>query len=249
MKNSNKNFRLGIVGGMGPMAGVHLQRLIVEETPATRDQDHVEVVCFTDPSIPDRTESLSEDGGKLYVQAISKTAQTLAHMGVSVIAIPCNTAHARLEEIQKNVAAPIISMVELTISEIKRRNRSGTQSIGLLATDGTLKEKLYQKQTAGSNINWILPDIQDQQKLMCVIYAIKAGKGREYFNVLSEVLMGVAISGAQTMLLGCTELSLYKNEAEKLGYTIVDPLRVLAKHIVLLAGNNDRAKITPARIC
>ena len=57
-------FRIGIVGGMGPMAGVYLQELIIEATPASRDQDHLEVVCFTNPHVPERMRSLAEDGGQ-----------------------------------------------------------------------------------------------------------------------------------------------------------------------------------------
>ncbi len=63
------NFRIGIVGGMGPMAGVLLQKLIIEATPAEQDQDHLEVICFTNPHVPDRTRSLQEDDGKVTLRS------------------------------------------------------------------------------------------------------------------------------------------------------------------------------------
>ena len=90
-------YRIGIVGGMGPMAGVYLQQLIIEATPAERDQDHFEVVCFTNPHVPERMRSLAEDGGRRYAEAVRASARLLVHAGATHIVIPCNTAHARLE--------------------------------------------------------------------------------------------------------------------------------------------------------
>ena len=50
-----KHFRIGILGGMGPEAGILLQSLILRETPAEKDQDHIEAVTYTNPHVPDRT--------------------------------------------------------------------------------------------------------------------------------------------------------------------------------------------------
>src|SRR3989344_2637505 len=89
------NFRIGILGGMGPMAGVALQKLIIEYTPASKDQDHIQVLCFTNPHIPDRTKSLKEDGGAKFLAAVAASTQVLEKAGVHCIVIPCNTSHAR----------------------------------------------------------------------------------------------------------------------------------------------------------
>ena len=50
---------IGIVGGVGPLAGLDLQAKIVAQTIAGRDQDHLPVVSLSWPGpIPDRTEYL-----------------------------------------------------------------------------------------------------------------------------------------------------------------------------------------------
>ena len=61
MKSKN-NFTLGIVGGMGPMAGVEMQKRIIENTPARSDKDHIKMVCFTNPKIKDRSKSIKKKG-------------------------------------------------------------------------------------------------------------------------------------------------------------------------------------------
>ena len=131
-------FRIGIVGGMGPLAGVYFQQLLIEATPAQRDQDHFQAVCFTNPHVPERMRSLAEDGGRRYADAVRASARLLVAAGVTHIAIPCNTAHARLAEIQRGVDVPIVNMVALALHALVAEHGHG-QRVGLLATVGTIE--------------------------------------------------------------------------------------------------------------
>ena len=47
--------KLGIIGGMGPMATADLYRRVIELTPADSDQEHIETWIGSVPQIPDRT--------------------------------------------------------------------------------------------------------------------------------------------------------------------------------------------------
>ncbi len=59
MSGSSKREVIGVVGGMGPMAGVRLVELITRLTPAKRDQEHRDIVLVSMPGrISDRTEFL-----------------------------------------------------------------------------------------------------------------------------------------------------------------------------------------------
>lgn len=147
-------FRIGVVGGMGPMAGVYFQQLIIESTPAARDQDHLEVVCFTNPHVPERMRSLAEDGGRRYAAAVRASAQLLTRAGVTHIVIPCNTAHARLAEIQEGVEAPILDMIGIGLEALAAEHGIGRR-VGLLATVGTINERVYQRARAGGVAEWI----------------------------------------------------------------------------------------------
>ena len=53
---------IGILGGMGPLATVDFLRKLVERTPAVRDQDHVPVVVYSVPQIPDRIAGMNGTG-------------------------------------------------------------------------------------------------------------------------------------------------------------------------------------------
>ncbi len=227
-------FRIGILGGMGPLAGVHLQRLIIEATPATKDQDHLQVVCFTNPQIPDRTASLlGDDRGTLCVAAIQESLGVLARAGVDVAVIPCNTVHARFEEIQRATPVPIVDMVALAAEELYRRVPAGT-AVGLLTTDGARAARLYEI-AAGNAVRWVYPDDTEQRAVMDVIYGIKAGKLEEGKSALARLADVLRKRGAEMLVLGCTELSLCADALESVGYRVIDPLRIVATHVVALA--------------
>ena len=46
---------LGILRGMGPEATIYFFKKIVEFTEAERDQEHMPIIIYNYPQIPDRT--------------------------------------------------------------------------------------------------------------------------------------------------------------------------------------------------
>jgi aspartate racemase len=220
---------------MGPLAGVHLQRLIIEATPASKDQDHIQVVCFTNPQIPDRTASLAADGGDAYVEAIIVSIKVLEAAGATHIVIPCNTSHARVADIQNATKLPILDLIETALLSA-REVLPGGEKIGLLATQGTINTNVYQRSELGKKFAWILPAEEEQKKIMDVIYDIKAGKSDGIKERLSGLIEAMKGKGAQAVILGCTELSLYFEPiSARENIAIIDPLRAMASRIVNVA--------------
>jgi aspartate racemase len=228
---SSVPFRIGIVGGMGPMAGVYLQQLIIEATPAQKDQDHFQVVCFTNPHVPERMRSLAEDGGHRYADAVRASAQLLVAAGVSHVVIPCNTAHARLPEIQRGVDVPIVNMVALALKSLVDTHGAG-QRVGLLATTGTIGQRVYQDGLPGTSLDWLLPDDDDQRLVSEAILAVKVNEGPRMANALLGVATRLVHRGAGVILVGCTELSMCLDVLRPAGVPLVDPMRILAQHLV-----------------
>ncbi|HPB30408.1 MAG TPA: amino acid racemase [Candidatus Sumerlaeota bacterium] len=231
----NKHFRIGLLGGMGPEAGILMQRLIMEMTPAEKDQDHLEVVAFTNPHVPDRTMSLAQDGGASYLAAVIESLQLLEKTGVDILVMACNTAHARLPEMQARVRTPMLNMVELARKAI----HAASGPVGILATDGTLNSGLFA--IAGEPGKIVTPDPEDQGVVMSVIRDIKAGaKGPCIVGRLVSVIAGLRSAGCGRFVLGCTELSVvYEELRERLGDCFIDPLRLAAAELVNLAGKHS----------
>ena len=92
--------RLGIIGGMGPAAGARLFTRVTEMTAARTDQEHIDTILLSDPSVPDRTSYLSgSTDARDFVPILQEKARLLKMLGCEVIAMSCNTAHTGYSEI------------------------------------------------------------------------------------------------------------------------------------------------------
>lgn len=228
MRQHNFKRIIGIVGGMGPLAGVLLQKYIIEATPAASDQDHLPVITYTNPQIPDRTASLlSAKKGDDFAIEIIKTIRVLQSAGAAIIGIPCNTAHLKFESIQAATDLPIINMVESVMREIE--HGQGTLNAGLLATDGTIACGVYQKYAAKTD--FILPDKAGQQVVMETIYRLKAGQNPDRHKLFG-ICDSLSRRGAAKIILGCTELSLIRDLLLQEQYPLVDALNILGNRLV-----------------
>ena len=211
MKNS-----LGIIGGVGPLASSYLYEMITTRTKALKDQDHIDIILFSHSSIPDRTAYILGESADSPYPYLLKDCQTLEKLGASMIVIPCNTSCYFHEELQKNVGIPVNNMVKDTVNYISNQ---GLKKVAIMATTGTIKSNLYQKELEKNNIEYVLPN---QDKVMSLIYDyVKAGK-KVPKNVWDDVINNLEVDG---IILGCTELSVLKKEFN-LDSKFIDPLEV-----------------------
>ncbi len=215
---------LGILGGIGPMSSAYFYKLIIEKTPAIKDQDHIDIVISSKASIPDRTAFILDRCKENPLPIMISEAKKLEAFGAQVIAMPCNTAHYFYEKIQDELNVPLLNIGELAVNEIKKR---GLDCIGLMATSGTVKAGIYQEACAKLDIKCILPKSEQQEMIMDIIYnEIKANKKpseSKFFDVANTLKK----QGAQAVILACTELSLIK-ESGILDESYIDALEILA---------------------
>jgi len=222
---------VGILGGMGPLSTVDLFLKIITSTPIRKEQDHLRIIIDNNPKIPDRTQAIL-GRGKDPFQELKKTAWNLEKLGAEIIAIPCNTAHYYYNDLQKVVNVPIINMILETVEYI-RREFVDVKKIGLLATIGTIKARIYQDMLSDMEI--IIPDVESEKLLMDLIYGergIKAGyttgKLRKKILTIVELLLK---QGAEAIIMGCTEISLILRQKD-LSVRLINPLQILAEATV-----------------
>ena len=231
---------VGVIGGVGPLATVYFMDKVVRLTRAERDQDHVDMVVMQHASIPDRTEYIlgrsTDDPGPV----MADDARTLERVGVSFIVIPCNTAHHFTAEVVEATTVPVLSIVDETIAEVVDR-RPGTRTVGLLATTGTLSAGVYQGAAQARRLVTVEPTDDEQAVVMRVIYEqVKAGRPVD-LPALRGVVDALVERGAQTIVLGCTELSVVADDARLLDDPLyVDSLDVLARRTIERAGHHLR---------
>lgn len=224
--------RLGIIGGLGPMASAYFLRLIVEMTDAKIDQEHIEIMLYSKPQIPDRTKFILGISNESPVQQLIETGKKILAQGAEVIAIPCITAHFFQKQLEEELKCPIINAIEETAKYLKSENISRA---GIMATEGTIKSRLFQDTFADYGIDCIVPDLAGQADIMHIIYDnVKAGLPVD-MELFKKASRGLYDDGAEVILLGCTELSMIKRDCT-IGKGFLDVMEVLARQAVMLCG-------------
>lgn len=230
--------RLGVIGGLGPMATAYYLELMIRMTDAVRDQEHPEIIIMNIPSIPDRTAYILGRSQEDPLPPMVQLGKQLKELGASVLATPCITAHYFHEPLQEGAGLPLIHGIRCTAQTLFD---AGVRKVGLMATDGTVQSGIFQRQVEQLGMELILPGEAGQKGVMTLIYdQVKAGIAPDMalFASIRDELRG---KGAQAVVLGCTELSLLKKEQD-LGCGILDALEVLAKESVLACGKTVKAE-------
>jgi len=230
---------IGLIGGVGPWAGLDVHRKILEEAAYVREQDCVSVMHLSFPGkYTDRTDYIL---GKTTINPAHEFIRELRFLeqsGAGTAAIICNTAHADpiMDVIAGGMAGSSLRYVNIIRETQKELEKDGIRRAGLLATLGTYSLGLYQQGFAGEMIH---PSKAGQQLVHDIIYNSQTGLKTHYPKHTDELcseLVSIAKKlievGAEALVLGCTELPLLSELSRHLSIPIYDPNRILAKALL-----------------
>jgi aspartate racemase len=237
---------IGIIGGVGPFAGLDLTSKIFSQTLARRDQDHLPLAMLSVPSIiNDRTDFLLGKTPDNPAHPVSELILKLEQMGATVVGIPCNTMHAPeifdvlKENLQRqNASVKVLQMVEEVVAFIQK-NYPRMKKVGSLSTIGTWQKGLYENALREKGITPVALDEALQHEVHDAIYneqyGIKAQsnpvtpKARE---MLKKGLNQLKEKGATGIILGCTEIPYALAGHRMEGVSLFDANMILARSLI-----------------
>ena len=228
--------RLGILGGMGPQATQIFYQWVLDRTDADCDQEHIPALILSDTAMPDRTEAILGGQEGPILRRLLDDAKLLERSGCTAIAIPCNTSHYFVPRMQEELSIPILHMPRLTVERLRY---GGRKKVAVLATDGTLQTGVYHNACREAGIQPVAPDGETQKLVMSIIYdEIKRGErgSRGKFHRIDRFIRAAGCDGA---ILGCTELSVYR-DYHGLPDFYIDAMEVLAEESILACGKRLR---------
>lgn len=230
---------VGILGGMGPAAGADFVRLFVQAC-ADRMRQHGQVVSdqafpehwLTQVPVPDRTQALSAvgEGSDAPLEAMACALARLETVGVCAVAMACNTAHAWHAALQARF--PRTELLHVACEVAARLQALGVHEVGLMATQGTYRNGLYETALAQAGITCHLPHEAERESLMRGIYdGVKTGDMARAQTCFVEVAQGLMARHSDiALIMGCTEIPLALESApQAASWTLVNPAQVLAQ--------------------
>ncbi len=223
---------VGVLGGMGPESTAELLVRITRSTPAAVEQDYLRVICDSNPKIPNRTDSLLSGETGPIIEVMAQTALNLEQAGAGIIGIPCNTAHAFLADVRAAVSIPVLDMIGEAATRALEIFGEGT-IVGLVATDGTLRTRLYHDALEGVGLVAMSPSGPGIQfAVMDALESVKLhGPTEDAYGALGAAVRDLTSNGATAVIAACTEVSLvFERYPPDLQW--LDPLQVLAEALV-----------------
>lgn len=221
---------IGVLGGMGPDATALFFHRLVALTPAKCDQNHIPIIVYNNPQIPDRTKAIMNHGENP-LPALMDGVSVLQKAGADFICIPCNTVHYYFSSLKDYADIPIINLINCVLETALEETRN-LGVIGLLATKGTIKSGIYQSVFAEWNMEVITPEERELNELQSAIHRLK-NKSRDS-SIIRKMAVGLVRKGMQGLILGCTELSLIAADLD-VKVPLLDSIEILARKAVRVA--------------
>lgn len=210
---------VGIIGGLGPETTAHF---ILRVLSLCFEKNKIQRPNIISINVP-ITFKLEEEfinkskGKKEFRKLLVQTAKTLEDAKVDFIVMPCNTAHVFIDDIRKSVNIPVLSIIDESANSLKN-----IESVGLLSTPATVKNKLF-----NSKLNLQKPIKSDQKELGIIINRILNNQQTE--NDRLKVLRIIESFTSKNILLACTDLQLVIQDKQIGDKKIFDTMEILAQ--------------------
>lgn len=234
---------IGVIGGAGVAATNKLCELLefrITENGAFRDGHHPEMIIYQATNAPSRSMFL-EGKGPSFINDYIAIGKKLKAAGATMLCMCCNTAHYAIDEIEQSVGLPFINMIEEVVSATKETR---AKNVGLIASDGCLMGKVYEKYFAKiyPEAQLIYPEPFFQKEVTRGICNVKNSNRFNEINhvdrpytIFSDVYKHLIECGADLVITGCTDIRVdfcYGNT--------IDSLEVLVSKIYQLSRNNEK---------
>ena len=231
INDSNSDFVIGVVGGMGSYATLSFFKRYLIRFPAEKEWDRPRIIIDNRCTMPSRVRALLyKEKYEDVINQITNSIESLIHFGGknTNVVLACNTSHVFLNQIliqKPELKKNIIHLIEETGMYLYKKN---IKEVYLIATEGTIESKIYQETLAKYEINVDSPESEIFPKLRYFIELVKQDKVNDYnFKGFECFLRNL---NKKNIILGCTEFSSfawYKPILQSENINLIDPLEIV----------------------
>jgi aspartate racemase len=205
---------IGLIGGMSWESSAEYYRIINQEVRNRLGGVHSARSLMLSVDFGE-IERLQHQGewGELTKRMVD-AATRLQCGGADFVLLCTNTMHLMADEVAAAIDIPLLHIADPTAARIKT---AGHQKVGLLGTAFTMERDFYKgrlEKVFGLDV--VVPDAADRSVVHDVIYReLVVGEIRPVSRMAYREVIGRLIArGAQSIILGCTEIMLLVSEED-----------------------------------
>lgn len=214
-----------VLGGMGTIATESFIHGVNTRTEAHRDQDWPNYVVFNHASMPDRTAFITGQSDESPLPHLIEDIQQASKLDTDFLVLTCNTAHYFYDQLQAVTDKPLLHMPRLAVEALSRFSDDDgpIKRVGVLATVGSLKAGVYEREITQANYEFVVPDEKDQALVTSLIYDdVKGNNGLSEDRYVRMLHTMFSTYTCDAVILGCTELSVLNEHFPRPELNIVD---------------------------
>ena len=143
-----------------------------------------------------------------------QSAKQLQAAGADIIVLCTNTMHLCAPAIIENISIPFLHIAEATGLEIVKK---GLKKVALLGTKFTMEKDFYKKYISDNfGVEVIIPTNEERENIHEIIYReLVHGKIKnESREIYKQIIVNLEKSGAEGVILGCTEIPLLISDSD-----------------------------------
>lgn len=240
---------LGILGGLGPLASTDFLLSLYEHNLGEVEQDSPAVILYSDPTLPDRTETFLNGDERILLDPFRDALAQLSRLEVRKIVVACVTIHYLLPRLPQDLRRKIIPLTDVILSEVAATRQKRL----LICTRGTRAMRIFE-----SHERWaeaapfvVFLEENDQNRIHERIYReVKTNAGAAS---LTTYLADLCIKyGVDSFIAGCTELHrvtrlMNARDRAKASCGFLDPLLIIAQNYKEFLHDETRAAVDVRR--
>ena len=219
---------LGILGGVGPETTTEVYLSIINQFRKDNQKNYPSIVIYNlpFPFIIENEAIIEGKNSEKMIPYLIEGAKILEKAGADFGILPCNTLHKYMNVISESVKIPFLNIIDETAKVLEI---SSVKNIGILATETTVNDRLYNDPLKRIGINILYPTVDEQNILNKIITELIEGdESSTNEQKIKEICISLQNKGAENILLACTDLQLVVKKIN-LNIGLIDTTEILSK--------------------
>jgi aspartate racemase len=223
---------IGVLGGMGSYATLHLFRKLIDAFPSEKEWERPRIIVDNNCVMPSRVRAiLYGERRQELVTALVDSLRRLLSYKVDILVLACNTSHCFLPEIRKQVSLSDDVLVDLIATVRDRCCALRLSDIYVIATEGTIAARVYEQYCQEYGIAVRYPDACEQRTVRGFIEGVKRSQWDGLADRFVDYLTHL---DCDNIILGCTELSVLYDRLTwptRNAKKVIDPVEAVVESI------------------